>query len=111
MTKPKIKIKKNDIVKVIAGKEIGKEGKVLKVFPQKESIIVEKLNFIYRHTKPSSRNRQGGIIEKEGPIHLSNVMVVCPNCKKTTRTKMKVLSAETGEKVRTCQHCQEVLDK
>ncbi|MBN2382154.1 50S ribosomal protein L24 [bacterium] len=106
-----MRIKKNDIVRVISGKEIGKEGKVLRVFPQKNAVIVERLNFIYRHTKPSNRNRQGGIIEKEGPINVSNLMVVCPNCKKGTRIKTKVLSAETGGKVRTCQHCQEVLDK
>jgi len=111
MAKYKIRIKKNDIVKVNTGKELGKEGKVLKVFPQKNAVIVEKLNFIYRHTKPSSRNRQGGIIEKEGPIQQSNLTVVCPNCRKGTKIKMKVLSAETHEKVRVCQHCQEVLDK
>lgn len=111
MATQKMKIKKNDIVKVIAGKELGKEGKVLKVFPREKRIIVEKLNFIYKHTKPSNKNRQGGIIEKEGPIHVSNVMVVCPGCKKPSRVKMRILSEETREKQRFCSHCNEVLDK
>lgn len=111
MAKTKIKIKKNDIVRIIAGKEIGKEGKVLKVFPKKEQLIVEKINFIYRHTKPSDKNRQGGIIEKEGPIHFSNAMIVCPNCKRTTRIKVGKLTEDAPEKNRFCAYCSEVLDK
>ena len=109
--KHRMKIKKNDIVKVIAGKEVTKQGKVLRVFHKSGRIIVEKINFIHRHTKPSSRNRQGGIIEKEGSINSSNVMVVCPSCRKATRIRMKWLSEDRREKVRSCAHCAEVLDK
>lgn len=108
---PKISIKKNDIVKVLTGREVGKEGKVLKVYRDKGTVIVEKVNFIHRHTKPSSRNRQGGIIEKEGPIHHSNLMVICPNCKRPTRIKTLFRGDDVNAKLRQCIHCSEVLDK
>jgi large subunit ribosomal protein L24 len=111
MAELKMRIKKNDIVRVITGKEVGKEGKVLKVFHSEGTLIVEKINFIYRHTKPSRQSRQGGIVEKEGPIHHSNVMVVCPGCKRPTRIRTKLLAEEAGRKTRNCTHCGEVLDK
>lgn len=105
----KIRIKKNDIVKVMAGRENGKRGRILMVFPKEQSVIVEKLNIIKRHTRPSQQVKQGGIIEKEAKIHISNVMLVCNKCDKATRIAMKVL--ENGKKVRICKKCGEVLDR
>lgn len=105
----RVKIKKNDIVKVITGKEAGKKGKILMVFPREQRVVVEKLNIVKRHTRPTQKVRQGGIIEKEGRIHISNVMLVCNKCDKTTRVAMKIL--ENGKKVRTCKKCGEILDR
>ena len=87
-----MRIKKNDKVRVVAGNDRGKEGKVLKVFPGSGRIIVEKVNMIKRHTRASKDVPQGGIIEKEGPINASNVMLVCPNTGKPTRIGKDVLS-------------------
>lgn len=105
----RVKIKKNDIVKVLTGKEKGKKGKILMVFPVEKKVIVERLNIVKRHTRPTQQMRQGGIIEKEGKIHISNVMIVCNKCDKTTRVSMKIL--ENGKKIRTCKHCGEMLDR
>lgn len=102
-------VKKNDTVKVIAGKEKGKTGKVIMVLPKKERIIIEKINLVKRHTKPKGAAGQGGIIEKEGAIHISNVMVVCPKCNTAVRFGYKLL--EDGNKVRVCKKCDEVVDK
>ena len=88
MQRAKLHIKKNDNVMVIKGKEKGKSGKVLRVMPEKQRAIVEKLNFIKRHAKPTQQMRQGGIIEKEAPLPLSNLMVVCPKCNKPVRTRV-----------------------
>jgi len=81
-----MKIKKNDMVKVISGNARGKTGKVLKVFPETDRIIVEKVNLIKRHTRQTSQGQQGGIIEKEAPIAISNVLLICPKCNRPTRT-------------------------
>ncbi|MBI4798820.1 MAG: 50S ribosomal protein L24 [Desulfarculus sp.] len=97
-------IKKNDRVMVIAGREKGKVGKVLKVVPEKERLIVEKVNMVKRHTKPAGKN-QGGIMEKEGPLHISNVMVMCDKCAAPRRLGRKVL--EDGSHVRFCKKCGE----
>ena len=105
----KVKIKKIDIVKVMTGKEKGKKGKILMVFPREKKIIIERLNIVKRHTRPTQQMRQGGIIEKEAKIHISNVMIVCNKCDKTTRVSMKIL--ENGKKIRTCKHCGEMLDR
>ena len=104
----KCQVKKNDQVMVITGKEKGKTGKVLKVLPKKEGVLVEKVNFVKRHTRPSSQHRQGGIIEKESPIHLSKVMIICAKCNATVKTGNKQL--EDGKKVRYCKKCGEVID-
>ena len=104
----KCNVKKNDQVTVISGKEKGKTGKVLKVLPKKESVLIEKVNFVKRHTRPSSQHRQGGIIEKESPIHLSKVMVVCAKCNAPVKTGTKLL--EDGKRVRFCKKCSEVID-
>jgi large subunit ribosomal protein L24 len=82
-------IKKEDMVLVIAGNDRGKKGKVLKVFPKQNRIVVEGIHFIKRHTKPSQTNTQGGIVEKEGAIHVSNVMLLCPVTGKPTRVGSK----------------------
>lgn len=107
-TSMKLKIKKGDMVKVIAGKELGKEGKVFGVLSVNGRILVEKLNLVKRHTKPTQKQQQGGIIEKESPIHISNVMLLCPKCNKTTRVGYKML--KDGNKMRQCKKCGEVID-
>ena len=109
MEKAKVHIKKNDMVIVTKGREKGKSGKVLRVMPEKHQAIVEKLNFIKRHAKPSQQMRQGGIVEKEAPITLSNLMVLCPKCNKPVRTGKKRL--EDGKNVRICRKCEDILDK
>jgi large subunit ribosomal protein L24 len=101
-------IKKNDTVKVIAGKDKGKDGKVLRIIPKKDRVIVEKVNMIKRHMKPNQQTRQGGILEKESPIHVSNLMLICSKCTDPTRVGYKTLDDE--RKVRYCKKCQEVLD-
>lgn len=101
-------VKKNDLVIVTAGKERGKRGKVLKVLPEKGRVVVEKVNFIKKHQKPTSAQRQGGIIEKEGPIHASNVMLYCQKCGKGVRVRHQKL--EDGNVVRLCVGCGESFD-
>lgn len=108
MLKTKCKIKKDDKVKVIAGKDKGKIGKVLKVNRKKNRVLVEHVNMVKRHTRPTAKNRQGGIIEGEAAIQISNLMVVCNKCVTPTRIKMKRL--EDGRKIRTCVKCDETLD-
>lgn len=102
-------VRKNDTVKVIAGKEKGKTGKVIMVLPKKERIIIEKINIVKRHTKPKGAAGQGGIIEKEGAVHISNVMVVCSKCNAASRIGYKIMG--DGNKVRVCKKCEEVIDK
>ena len=80
-----MKIKKNDIVKVISGEYKGKEGKVLKVYKDTQRVIVEGVNMVKKHTRPSQKNPQGGILEQEAPIHVSNVMIICPDTGEPTR--------------------------
>jgi len=103
------RLKKNDVVMVVAGKEIGKSGKILRLLPKRQRVIVEKVNMIKRHTKPSAQFRQGGIIEKEGSIHISNVMILCNKCNAPVRIGKQVL--EDGSKIRVCSKCGEMLDK
>lgn len=106
--KPKCHIKKDDKVKVIAGKDQGKIGKVLKVLPKKHRVLVENINIVKRHSKPSAQNRQGGIIEREAPIHWSNVQLMCNKCVQPARIRKREL--EDGRKVRVCGKCDEVID-
>jgi large subunit ribosomal protein L24 len=101
-------IKKNDTVFITTGEDKGKKGRVLAVYPGKQSMVVEKLNMIKRHMKPSKKYSQGGIIEKEAPIRRSKVMLVCSKCDKPTRVGQKIL--ESGSKVRVCRKCGEVID-
>lgn len=103
-------VRKGDQVLVLAGDDRGKRGRVLKVFPDRGRVIVEGINFIKRHARPSRQNPQGGIIEKEAPIHASNVMVVCPKCGKPTRIAMKILSGDSRPKrARVCKQCGEMI--
>jgi large subunit ribosomal protein L24 len=100
-------IKKGDTVLVLAGKNKGKKGKVIRVFPERGKVTVEGVNIAKRHQKPS-RNFQGGIIEKAMPLQVSNVMLVCPRCSEPTRIGYKRTSEK---KVRVCQSCNEIVDK
>jgi len=96
-----MKIHKNDMVMVIAGNARGKSGKVLKVYPERERVIVEGVNIIKRHTRPGQRNPQGGIVQREAPIHVSNVMLLDPKSNQVTRVGTKVVKDEsTGKKRR-----------
>jgi large subunit ribosomal protein L24 len=104
-----LSIKKEDTVVVIAGKEKGKKGRVIAVMPKKQRLLVERVNIIKKHMKPSKKYQQGGIIEKEAPLHISNVMLVCPKCDRPTRFGNLIL--EDGRKVRVCKKCKEVIDK
>jgi large subunit ribosomal protein L24 len=109
MSKTKLHVKKGDTVKVLSGKEKGKSGRILKAFPAKSRVIVEHLNMIKKHTKRRSQGQGAGIIEREGTIHVSNLMLVCPSCKEATRLGRKLL--EDGAKVRICKKCGEVVDR
>jgi large subunit ribosomal protein L24 len=102
-------LKKNDMVYVLSGKDKGKTGKVLKVFPDKKRAIVEGLNNIQKHTRANpQKNVKGGILPKESPMHVSNLMVVCKRCNKHSRVGFSV--AQDGRKIRVCKHCKELLD-
>jgi len=104
----RLAVRKNDLVEVIAGKEKGKRGKVLRVIPKTGRVLVEKINFIKRHTRPGRQTHQGGIVEREAPLHVSNVMVICTKCDRPVRTGKVVLS--DGKRVRICRKCGEVID-
>ncbi|MGC9383038.1 MAG: 50S ribosomal protein L24 [Kosmotogaceae bacterium] len=104
-----MRIKKEDRVKVISGKDKGKIGQVMKVIPRENKVIVQGVNFTKKHQRPTNQYREGGIIERESPIYASKVMLVCPNCDKATRVEHKVL--ENGDKVRICKKCGEIVDK
>jgi len=101
-------IKKNDTVLVIRGDEKGKKGRVKAVQMEKNRLFVESVNMIKKHMKPSKKQTQGGIIEKEAPIHRSNVMLLCSKCNKPTRIGHNIL--ENGNKIRVCKKCGEVIE-
>jgi large subunit ribosomal protein L24 len=106
----RIRLKKNDLVEVISGRDAGKRGKILKVIPEGGRLIVQGVNFIKRHTRPNpQRNIKGGIAEREAPIHVSNVMIVSPDDDKRTRIGSKLLP--DGRKARISRRSGEVLDK
>lgn len=108
MAVTKLHVKKDDLVMIIAGKDKGKSGKILQVLPEKGRVTVENLNLIKRHTRPSQSNNEGGIIEKEAPIAISNVQLLCQSCNKPVRTGIKAL--EDGSKVRFCKKCNEIVN-
>lgn len=103
----KLHVRKGDTVLVITGKDAGKRGKVVMAQPDKGRVIVEGINRVKRHTRPNQRMPQGGIVEKEAPIHASNVMLICNKCNSPTRVAKKFL--EDGKKVRLCKKCGEEL--
>ena len=101
-------VRKNDLVMVVAGKDRGKRGKVLKVIPKTGAVLVERINIVKRHTRPGAASQQGGILEKESPLPISNVMVVCSRCDRPVRTGHSFLA--DGRKVRVCKQCGEAVD-
>jgi len=103
-----MKIKKNDTVVIITGKDKGKKGKVRRVLPGKNQLFVEGINMIKRHSRTRGAARQAGIIELEAPVHCSNVMLLCPKCGKPTRIGSGFL--EDGRKVRLCHSCHEAIE-
>ena len=104
----KVRVKKNDRVKVLSGKDKGKSGRVF-VDTKKGRVIVEGLNVVKKTQRPSQQNQKGGIIDLEAPLHISNVLVVCPKCDKPSRIAKKTL--ENNKRVRICGRCGEILDK
>ncbi|MCL5966253.1 MAG: 50S ribosomal protein L24 [Deltaproteobacteria bacterium] len=109
MNEATLRIRRNDIVKVMVGREKGKVGRVLKVDREKGRVLIEKINMVKRHAKPGKTNPQGGIVEKEAPIAYSNVLIMCDKCNKPTRVAMA--ADESGERSRTCRRCGSVLEK
>jgi large subunit ribosomal protein L24 len=103
-----MKIRKDDTVVIIAGKDRGKSGKVRLALPREDKVVVEGLNMIKRHSRARRAARQAGIIELEAPIHLSNVMLLCNKCGKRTRVGFRLLA--DGKRARICNSCQEVID-
>ncbi len=101
-------LKADDQVEVIAGKDKGRVGKVLKVFSAESKATVERINMIKRHTKPREMNQQGQIVEREAPIHVSNLQLICPECTQTGRVGRKLL--DDGTKVRFCKKCGESIE-
>lgn len=104
-----MRIKKGDSVRVIAGKDVGKTGRVLQVDPGRQQVLVESVNFIMRHTRPTRTNVQGGVVQKEASLHVSNVVLLCNRCAQPTKVTTKVL--DDGRKVRVCKKCGEVMDR
>jgi len=102
------RIKHNDMVKVLSGKDKGKSGKVLKVFLKENRALVEGVNFIKRHTKQAKQEQKGGIIQKEGPIRISKLTLICKHCNKPTRVGIKIM--EDGKsRARICKKCKEII--
>lgn len=104
----KAHIRKNDMVMVMKGKERGKSGRVIRVYPKKRQLLIEKINFVKRHTRPTSQYKQGGIIEKEAPIAWDNVMLICSKCSKPVKVRHEIIGE--GKKVRICKKCGEQLE-
>ena len=102
------KIKKDDKVKVLTGKDKGKIGKVLKIVKKTNKAVIENINVVKVHQRPTQANPQGGIVDKNMPIHVSNLMIMCNSCIKPTRISMKLL--EDGKRVRICKQCNQQID-
>lgn len=103
-----MKVRKDDTVVITAGKDKGKKGKVRRILPREDRVIVEGLNMVKRHSRTRGRARQAGIIELEAPVHISNVMLFCNKCGKPTRVGFRFL--DDGTKVRVCRNCSEMID-
>lgn len=108
MSTNKLHVKKGDTVVVLSGKDKGQQGQIIQAFPKKDKVVVEGIKKVKRHTKPNQKAPQGGILEKEAPIHASKVMLVCPVCKKPTRIAKKEVK---GKMIRACKKCGEVIDQ
>jgi len=104
-----VRLRKNDRVHVISGKDKGKEGKIMRRFPARDMVVVEGVNMVSRHMRPSQKSPQAGIIKQEAPIYAAKVMLVCPQCGKATRVGSSFL--ESGKKVRVCKKCGEIIDR
>ncbi len=110
MSRLRTPVRKNDNVVVMAGRDRGKRGRVLKVFPDRNRVVIEGVNFIKRHTRPNPRQQvKGGIVEREASVHASNVQIVCPECGVPTRIGRQLLG--DGRKVRICRKCDGAVDK
>lgn len=109
MAVTKLHVKKDDTVEILAGKDKGKTGKVLKVLTEKGRVVVENINMVKRHTRPNQQNNEGGILEKEASVEISNVQLICSSCSTAARTGMRTL--DDGSKVRFCKKCNEIVDK
>lgn len=107
MSLAKLNVKKGDTVVVLSGKDKGKQGKIIQALPKKSQVIVEDVNKVKRHTKPSLKAPQGGILAKEMPLNVCKVQLVCPACNKPTRIAHKSVD---GKNLRVCKHCGEVVD-
>ncbi|MCK5653647.1 MAG: 50S ribosomal protein L24 [Dehalococcoidia bacterium] len=103
-----MKIRRDDTVVVIAGRDKGKRGKVRQSLKRESCVVVEGVNMVKRHTRPRGTVRQAGIIEREAPLHISNVMLLCPKCDHPARLGFRIL--EDGSRVRVCRRCHEVID-
>jgi len=104
----KVRLKKNDLVEVTVGREKGKTGKVLRVIRDQNQVVIEKVNMIKRHTRPSPQSGQGGIVEKEAPVNVSKVKLICPKC--ATSTRVHMTTTGEGKKARVCLKCKELID-
>jgi large subunit ribosomal protein L24 len=102
------RLRKDDTVMIIAGRERGKTGKILRVIPEKNRVIIERLNLVKRHTKPRGVQQQGGIVEKEASIHASNIQPLCGRCNKPARVGRRRL--DDGRSVRVCRRCDDLLE-
>lgn len=108
MLRLKVHVRKGDTVVIIAGKNVGKRGKILQVFPSTQRVVVEGVNIVKRHSRPTRKLPQGGIIEKEAPISSSNVMLICTKCNQSTRIGKKLVDQKC---YRVCKKCGEIIDK
>ncbi len=105
-----MKIKKGDRVKVIAGKDRGKKGKILQVYAVRNKVTVEGINLAIKHVKPRKQNEKGQKIEFPAPLNISNLMLLCPKCNKATRVAYKILADKKNNKARICVKCKELID-
>jgi len=105
----KMSFKKGDYVLVISGDDKGKKGKIVGIFPKKMQVIVESVNFLKKHTKPTQKVPQGGVIKQEGALNISNIKLICNKCNKPTTVKREKI--KEGKRVRVCKKCKEIIDK
>lgn len=104
----KMHVKKGDNVKILCGKDKGKTGEIIRAIPQQQRVVVQGANMMKKHQRPTQANQEGGILTIEAPIHVSNVMLICPSCKEATRVSKR--TNEQGKKVRVCKKCGKDID-